>query len=161
MINGTIINYYFHCKTQCWLFANRLNMEYNSPKVKIGKALHKIHKKRVKEVRFNRFSVDKITKEYVVEIKKSDSHLESGKWQLLFYLYQLKKKGVNKKGRLEVFEKNRQKKKRFELILDREKEKRIERIISDIKELLSKEYPPEPIFKKKCLKCSYYDYCFV
>ncbi len=161
MVNGTLINYFFHCKTQCWLYANRLNMEYNSQKVKIGKTLHKIHRKRVKEVRFSRFSVDRITKEYVIEIKKSDSHLESGKWQLLFYLYRLKQKGVIKKGRLEVFEKNRQDKKRFELVLDKKKEERLKRIIKDIEKLISTPYPPKPVLEKKCDKCAYYEYCFV
>jgi len=29
MITGTLINYYFHCRTQCWLHANRLNLEDN------------------------------------------------------------------------------------------------------------------------------------
>ena len=39
-INGTIINYYFHCKRQCYLFENRLNLEDNSELVKIGKVIH-------------------------------------------------------------------------------------------------------------------------
>ncbi len=129
MISGILVNYYFHCKTQCWLYAHKINMEQNSEKVRVGKTLHKVHKRRVKEVHFRRFSVDRITKEYVVEIKKSDSHLEAGKWQLLFYLYQLKQKGIIKKGRLEVFEKNRENKKRFELVLDRKKEERLKSII--------------------------------
>lgn len=29
-VNGTLINYYFHCKRQCYLFGNRLNLEDNS-----------------------------------------------------------------------------------------------------------------------------------
>ena len=39
-INGTLINYYFHCKRQCYLHGNRLNLEDNSEQVKIGKAIH-------------------------------------------------------------------------------------------------------------------------
>lgn len=39
-ITGTLINYYFHCKRQCYLFGNRLNLEDNSEIVKIGKAIH-------------------------------------------------------------------------------------------------------------------------
>lgn len=34
------INYYFHCKRQCYLFGNRMNLEDNSEEVKIGKAIH-------------------------------------------------------------------------------------------------------------------------
>lgn len=33
-VNGTIINYYSHCKRQCYLCANRLNLEDNSEVVK-------------------------------------------------------------------------------------------------------------------------------
>ena len=39
-MNGTMINYYFHCKRQCYMFAHRLNLEDNSEIVKIGKAIH-------------------------------------------------------------------------------------------------------------------------
>ncbi len=41
-ITGTLINYYFHCKTQCWLHANRINLEDNSEDVRIGKILHEL-----------------------------------------------------------------------------------------------------------------------
>lgn len=40
-VNGTLVNYYFHCKRQCYLHGNRMNMEDNSEQVKIGKALAK------------------------------------------------------------------------------------------------------------------------
>ena len=38
-VNGTLINYYFHCKRQCYLHGNRLNLEDNSEQVKIGKVI--------------------------------------------------------------------------------------------------------------------------
>ena len=34
-LTGTIINYFYHCKRQCWLFANKINLEDNSELVKI------------------------------------------------------------------------------------------------------------------------------
>lgn len=37
MVNGTLINYYFFCKTKLWLHANRINLEDNSEDVCIGK----------------------------------------------------------------------------------------------------------------------------
>lgn len=49
-INGTIINYYFHCKRQCYLFANRLNMEDNSEDVRVGRVLHEIKAKDIKQI---------------------------------------------------------------------------------------------------------------
>jgi len=160
-ITGTLINYYFHCKTQLWLHANRINLEDNSEDVRIGKVLHEINEERVKEVSFENIKLDKITKDYVVEVKKSDSDLEAGKWQLLFYLYILKQKGIIKKGRLEVFEKNKQNKKRFEVVLDEENESRVVEIVENIEKLISQPTPPEPKYDKKCKKCAYYEYCFL
>ena len=160
-ITGTLINYYFHCKTQCWLHANRINLENNSEEVRIGKVLHEISEDRVSEVAFENIKLDKITKDYVVEVKKSDSDLESAKWQLLYYLYILKQKGIEKRGRLEVFEKNRQNKKRFEVVLDEESERKLQAILADMEELISLPKPPEPKYESKCRKCAYYEYCFI
>lgn len=47
-VNGTLINYYFHCKRQCYLHGNRLNLEDNSENVKIGKAYMRKEVKRAK-----------------------------------------------------------------------------------------------------------------
>lgn len=41
-LTGTIINYYFHCKRQCWLFAHRINLEDNSEDVRIGRIMHEL-----------------------------------------------------------------------------------------------------------------------
>ena len=161
MITGTIINYYFHCKTQMYLHYHKINLEDNSEDVRIGKVLHEISENKVDEVSFEGIKVDKITKDYVVEVKKSDSDIEAAKWQLLYYLYILKQKGVIKKGRLEVFEKNKGDKKRYDIELTDEYEKRLLEILSDIKEILSKETPPKVKFESKCKKCAYFEYCFL
>ena len=160
-ISGTLISYYFVCKTKLWLFANRINLEDNSEDVRIGRVLHEISEDRVSEVSFESIKIDKITKDYVIEVKKSDADLESAKWQLLFYLYSLKQKGIIKKGRLEVFEKRRQNRKRFEVVLDSESEKRLEEIIQEIESIVSQKKPPKAHFQNKCRKCAYYEYCFI
>ena len=56
-VNGTLVNYYFHCKRQCWLHGNRINLESNSENVKIGKALHEI---RAEESESNRNRIENI-----------------------------------------------------------------------------------------------------
>ncbi len=108
-INGTIINYYFHCKRQCYLHGNRLNMEDNSEQVKIGKAIHeeRAENKNNTEIAIDNIRLDKLTKEYLTEVKKSDADAEAAKWQLLYYLKVLKTKGVIRKGKLEFAEKNK------------------------------------------------------
>ncbi|WP_200764007.1 CRISPR-associated protein Cas4 [Nitrosophilus alvini] len=161
MVTGTFINYYFHCKTQLWLHANRINLEDNSEEVRIGKVLHEIREDKVNEVSFENIKLDKITKDFVVEVKKSDSDLEAAKWQLLLYLYILKQKGLDKKGRLEIFEKRKQNKKNFIIKLNEEKERMLTDIMDKIENLITKEYPPDPKFDKKCKNCAFFEYCFI
>jgi len=160
MVTGTIINYYFHCKTQMWLHYHKINLEDNSEDVRIGKVLHEINENKVDEVAFEGIKVDKITKDYIVEVKKSDSNIEAAKWQLIFYLWKLKQIGIEKKGRLEVFEKRKQDRKRIEVVLDEENEKRLLKIIEKIKFILASPMP-KPKLESKCKKCAYYEYCFL
>ena len=95
-ITGTIVNYYFHCKRQCYLFANRINLEDNSEDVRIGRVLHEIKAKDGKntEIKYENMVLDKISSKYIEEYKKSDSDTEAARMQLLFYLKNLKEKGI-------------------------------------------------------------------
>jgi CRISPR-associated exonuclease Cas4 len=160
-INGTMINYYFHCHTQLWLYAKRVGFESSSDEVKLGKSLEKVNKHRVKEVHFRKFSVDKLTKDYIIEIKKSDSNILGAKWQLIFYLYKLEQIGVSKKGRLEFFENLHQNKRRFELVLNERTKQKLFKILKDIKQIISLPAPSKPVLENKCNGCAYYDYCFL
>lgn len=159
-MNGTIINYYFHCKRQCYLFANKLNFEDNSELVKIGKEIHlsKSENKKNAEIKIDNIVLDKITDKYLVEIKKSDADKEAARWQLYYYLYILKKKGIVKKGKLEFVENNQGKKTEY-LDLDDKKEKEVEKLLKEIEEFISKEEIPKFKKIKACSKCAYYEYC--
>ena len=158
-MTGTLINYFLFCKTKTWLFYHRINLEDNSEDVRIGRVLHEINEEN--EVSLENIKLDKITPKYVVELKKSDSDIESGKWQLLFYLYTLKQKGIIKKGKLEVVEKHKQNKKQFIIELTKDDEIKLQRIIQEINALITQPTPPKPIYKKECKKCAYYEYCFL
>ena len=162
-ITGTLINYYFHCKAQCWLHANRINLEDNSEDVRIGKILHELAEEKAKktEIIIDNVKIDKLTKDYLVEVKKSDSDPEAVKWQVLLYLYKLKQKGVLKKGKIEFIEKNKQSRKVHYVELDEANEKRLLEVLSAIGNLIDLPMPPEPIFEKHCKKCAYYEYCFI
>ena len=160
-ITGTHINYYFHCKTQLWLYSKRVGFEHSSNIVKVGKSLERVNKHRFKEVHFRKFSIDKATKDYIIEIKKSDSNIDGAKWQLVFYLYKLKQKGVIKKGRLEFLESVFSKKKRFELVLNRTTEQKLLKILEDIKKVIALPKPPKPKLERKCQGCAYLEYCFL
>lgn len=162
-ITGTIINYYFHCKRQCWLFANRINLEDNSEDVYIGRVLHEFKNegKKNTEIAIENVKLDKITKDYLVEMKKSDADVEATKWQVLLYLKILKDKGIDKKGKIEYIEKKKQDKSIHIVELTPELELKIEKLSNEINELISQENPPTPNFNSKCKKCAYYEYCFI
>lgn len=162
-INGTIINYYFHCKRQCYLHGNRLNMEDNSEQVKIGKAIHeeRAENKNNTEIAIDNIRLDKLTKEYLTEVKKSDADAEAAKWQLLYYLKVLKTKGVIRKGKLEFAEKNKKDKKIIIIELTDEVEKELDKYIDEIEQLLNQDRITECINKSTCKKCAYYEYCYI
>jgi CRISPR-associated exonuclease Cas4 len=162
-ITGTLINYYFHCKTQCWLHANRINLEDNSEDVRIGKVLHKINEEKGKktEISIDNIKIDKLTRDYLVEVKKSDSDPEAVKWQVLLYLYKLKEKGIIKKGKIEYIEKRRQNKKIEYVELDEINEKELLEVVMKIEQLINLQKPPKAIFEKHCKRCAYYEYCFI
>lgn len=162
-VNGTLINYYFHCKRQCWLHGNRINMEGNSEDVYIGKVIHelKLEGKKDTEISIDNVKIDKITKDYLVEIKKSDADVEATKWQVLFYLYLLKNKGIERQGKIEFQEKNKQNNKIIYVELTEENELELKRLIGDVEKLLEKEVPPKIEKVKGCRKCSYYEYCYI
>ncbi len=158
-----MINYYFHCPTQCWLHANRINLEDNSEDVRMGKVLHEINAEHSKsaEISIDNVKVDKLTKEYLVEVKKSDSDPQAVKWQVLLYLYKLKQKGIDKKGKIEFLEKNRQNKKVHHVELTKENEAQLLHVLEEIQRLIDRPAPPAAVFDRKCKRCAYFEYCFI
>ena len=162
-VNGTLINYYFHCKRQCYLHGNRINMEDNHENVKIGKAIHE-ERKNVSdnsEISIENIKLDKLTREYLTEVKKSDADIDAAKWQLILYLKILKSKGIDRKGKLEFIEKNKGNKKIYYYELNEELEMELDKYIKEIEQLLESEEVPPVLHKAKCKKCAYYEYCYI
>lgn len=162
-VNGTLMNYYIHCKRQCYLHGNRMNLEDNSEKVKVGKAIHDERARRSEntEIAIDNIKLDKLTREYLTEVKKSDGDAEAARWQLLFYLKVLKGKGVMRKGKLEFVEKNRGEKKVEIIELTEKEEKELEKYEKEISSLLSSDTIPPVLNKPQCKKCAYYEYCYI
>ena len=138
-------------------------MEDNSEQVKIGKAIHeeRAENKNNTEIAIDNIRLDKLTKEYLTEVKKSDADAEAAKWQLLYYLKVLKTKGVIRKGKLEFVEKNKKDKKIIIIELTDEVEKELDKYIDEIEQLLNQDRIPECINKSTCKKCAYYEYCYI
>jgi CRISPR-associated exonuclease Cas4 len=160
ILTGTVVNYYTHCKRQCWLFYHNLNLEDNSEDVRIGRVLHELRQDK-EEVALDGIKLDKLTAEYVTEIKKSDADLPAAMAQLEYYLIVLHDKGIFRKGRLECLEKNKQSKSIHTLTLTEEEIDERKEQYRCIEEFLSAEIPPAPVLKHKCKKCAYYEYCFI
>lgn len=161
-VNGTLINYYFHCKRQCYLMGNRINLEDNSEEVKIGKAIHEERAgKENTEIAIENIRLDKLTDEYLTEVKKSDADIEAAKWQLIFYLKILKEKGIIRKGKLEFVEKNKRSRKTLIIELTEELECELERYINAVQNLLESDEIPTVLNESKCKRCAYYEYCYI
>lgn len=161
-ITGTLVNYYFHCKRQCYLHGNKLNLEDNSENVKIGKVIHeKELQGKNSEILIDSIKIDKLTKEYLTEVKKSDADIDAASWQLLYYLKVLKEKGIERKGKLEFYEKKKSEKKTWILELTPEKEQLLNQYLQEIETLILSNQIPDRLDKTSCKKCSYFEYCYI
>lgn len=139
-----------------------MNLEDNSEQVKIGRALHeeKGEKDNV-EIALDNIRLDRLTDEYLTEIKKSDADVNAAKWQLLFYLKVLKEKGIFRKGKLEFIEKGKSDKKILYFELTEEAEESLKKYIQEIDDLLGQPTVPPVLKKAGCKKCAYYEYCYI
>ena len=160
-ITGVMIYYYFICQRKLWYFANEINMEQNSELVSIGKTIDETSYKREKKSILidNTINIDFIKDGAVLhEVKKTKAIEEAWIWQLKYYMYYLKQKGVETLEAKIDYPLLRQTK---EIVLEKEDVEIIENVIKNIQEIVTKENPPEVINEKICKKCSYYDLCYV
>lgn len=154
---GSEISSYKVCKRKAWLLHHRVGVEHTSESVMIGRALHDLEDSKKKEVKIGDVVIDRITDQYVVEVKKSDDHVESARWQLLYYLYTLKQKGVVKKGMLEFKKAKGNKRVYVELTDDLEAE--LINLMKEIEEYFEESVPKKYEKIKECKGCSYFNYC--
>ena len=159
-ITGTEINYYFVCRKKLWLFSHDITMEQTSQYVEIGKEIHENSFNREnKEILIDGLiKLDFMDKELVIhETKKSRAMEEATRYQLLYYIYYLKQKGIEGVKGAVHFPKEKRKE---TLELTDEDVEEIEKIIGGI--IKTKELPVPPHEEKspKCSKCSYYELCF-
>lgn len=159
MLGGIHVQYYFVCHRKLWLYGKNLGFEEESEKVLDGKLLHEKAYKRAnkKELMISDdFKIDVLDGEYVREVKLSSKMKKADRYQLLYYLYQLKKRGLIRKGLVSYTKE----KKTEEIILTKEYENELEKIEVHIKKILNSPTPPKLIKKKYCRSCAYYDFCF-
>ena len=165
LIGGVKVNYYFHCKTQLWLFSHFITQEHESELVILGKILEESVFKEVKRKSMiidQTISIDFIRSKrglIIYDVKKSSKFKEAHYYQMLYYLWYLKSvKLVKEIIGIISYPKER---KRFKVRLSEKDEKEITRIIEEINKIVSLKTPPSPKYRKYCRKCSYFELCWV
>src|SRR5699024_5262705 len=131
------------CQRKLWLYAKNIQLEEGHERVQAGKILHEKAYKNAqnKELEIDNIKIDAIEGNYVREVKITSKMPKSDRWQLLFYLYQLKQYGLTKKGLISYTKE----KKTEEVILTENDEKKIEEIMSQIEGIIAQSTPPSVI----------------
>ncbi|MDZ7336745.1 MAG: CRISPR-associated protein Cas4 [candidate division KSB1 bacterium] len=158
---GTQINYYFHCRRQLWLFSHHITCEQDSDLVRLGKLIHEeSYEREHKEIEIDHLKLDffDIREGVLHEVKKSDSFEQAHEWQVLFYLYFLKSKGIEGfKGEINY----PRLRKCVEVVLTPEKEQQLIEILGDIQRIIRSPDAPPVQAISLCKKCSYFELCWI
>lgn len=156
-----MVYYYFVCKRKLWFFSNNLDMEHTSELVGIGKLIDETsYDRERKHILIDEMINVDFLKDWKVihEVKKSKKLDEAAKWQLKYYIWVLRNKGVNiEKGILDY----PLLRKREEIYLTTEEENELMEVLKDIENILNTTLPPYAINKPYCKKCAYYEFCYV
>ncbi|MGN9165154.1 CRISPR-associated protein Cas4 [Tissierellaceae bacterium HCP3S3_D8] len=160
-ITGVMVYYYFICKRKLWYFKNDVNMEHNSGLVGIGKLIDENSYDREKKhiLIDESINIDFLKDWKVIhEVKKSRKLDEAAKWQLKYYIWTLRNKGVDiEKGILDY----PLLRKREEIFLTISEEKELMEVLEQIKNIINMDLPPKVINKSFCKRCAYYELCYI
>lgn len=160
-ITGVMIYYYFVCKRKLWYFVHEISMENENESVMLGKLLDESSYKRDdRHINIdNVINIDFIREQKELhEIKKSRAIEEAGVWQVKYYLYYLKQRGVEglrAKIDYPLLKKN------LVVELTEEDERRLDEVIQEIEMTKEQMQPPRFSSQKICAKCAYHDLCFI
>jgi CRISPR-associated exonuclease Cas4 len=136
-------------------------MEHTSELVGIGKLIDETsYDRERKHILIDEMINVDFLKDWKVihEVKKSKKLDEAAKWQLKYYIWVLRNKGVNiEKGILDY----PLLRKREEIYLTTEEENELMEVLKDIENILNTTLPPYAINKPYCKKCAYYEFCYV
>lgn len=160
-ITGVMMYYYKVCHRKLWYFYNEIEMEHTNENVSIGKAIdEKAYQREDKHINIdNVINIDYIkTKKVLHEVKKSKKIESASVFQVKYYLYYLRQRGVSDvKAKIDypIL------KQTVEVILNDKDIVEIEDAIKDIKVILDKTVPPELNKKRICKSCAYYELCYI
>lgn len=153
--------YYYHvCHRKLWYFVHEIRMEQENEDVIMGKLIdEKSFAREDKHVNIdNVINIDFIKDKNILnEVKKSNKIENASIWQVKYYLYYLKQRGVVLDARIDY----PKLKKVVDVDLSQEDEKELDEIITNIKKICDLDEPPKITNNKICKKCAYYDLCYI
>lgn len=156
-----MVYYNFVCKRKLWYFTHEISMENENENVMLGKLLDEnSYRRDDKHINIdNVINIDFIKEQKELhEIKKSRSIEEAGIWQVKYYLYYLKQRGVTglrAKIDYPLLKKN------LVVELTEEDEKKLDEVLRDIISIKIQTKPPRFESQKICAKCAYHDLCTI
>lgn len=158
-VGGVEVNYFFICKRKLWWYTHGLGMEQTSDLVAMGSFIHEESYPRKKKEYLidNLVRIDFVDEGEIHEVKLSQAAERAHRYQLLYYLYFLKRRGIKvQKGYL-----NFPKSKRvIEVVLTPDDEVAIEGILQEIQAIRHHLHPPLATRTKFCRSCSYEELCW-
>jgi len=160
-VTGTLMWYYYVCKRQVWLMAHQINPDEDDPNIAYGRFLQKVSYGREKKeaaVGSSRFDIVQQRDGNIVvsEVKKTSRHEKSATMQLLFYLKELHKRGIEASGELRFPEEKRRK----PVVLTDEALREVCEAEAHIIELIQHDLPQAPVKIKLCRNCAYAEFCW-
>ncbi len=164
IVRGTEVAYYIVCKRKLWLFAHNITFEHTSDAVAIGRLISETSFKRehLKEVELSpgtRLDFVRFGDEIIVhEVKKSKKLDEAHKLQVKFYIYQLRKLGLNVQKAVLHYPKSMRIE---EVFFTKEDEKLIAEALKNISSIKNRPTPPPVEPKPYCKSCAYFQFCFI
>lgn len=160
-VTGVMIYYYEVCKRKLWYFYNEIQMEQGNENVAIGKIIdEETYSRDEKHINIdNIINIDFIRSKGILhEVKKSKKIEEASILQVKYYLYFLKKRGVdNIKAKIDypLLKQN------IEVTITEDDILNIENILADIAIIVGSSIAPVLEKKRICKACAYYDLCFI
>lgn len=162
-ISATQIAYLHTCHRKLWLFSNGIRMEHTSDMVAEGKLIGETSYQD-RSAKYTELEIDGVKIDFydpktrtIHEVKKSDKVETAHIAQVKYYLYILRKNGIEEPQAILEYPRLRQRESVFWEEGDAEK---IQNWIREIQTLTSQDTCP-PLEKKPiCKKCSYFDFCY-
>ncbi|KUK02275.1 MAG: CRISPR-associated protein Cas4 [Thermotoga sp. 50_1627] len=162
VVTGTVLLSSTVCDREAWLIAKNIEPDQYNPFIEIGRWIHTESYKnnQIREISLPGMKIDMIYEQgqmiIVGEIKKSSKFLKGARIQLLYYLSEMKKRGVNATGKILI----PKEKKQVIVVLDEQSAVELNEAIDKAERIISLPRPPQKKRISFCSKCGYQEFCW-